>query len=136
MYVDDMVVTENDLSEITALQRQLATEFKLKDLGNLKYFLGIEVARSAQGISLCQRKYVMDLLTETSMLDCKPAETPIEVNHGLSIQEGQVSTDKAQDQRLVGRLIYLSHTRPDIAYPVSVISLLMHSPSKEHMDAV
>ena len=54
MYVDDMVVTENDPSKITTLQRQLATEFELKDLGNLKYFLEIEVARSAQGISLCQ----------------------------------------------------------------------------------
>ena len=80
-----MVVTRNDPSEIITLQRQLATEFELNDLGNLKYFLGIEVARSSQGISLCQRKYITDLLTETGMLDCKPAETPIEVNHGLSI---------------------------------------------------
>ena len=64
------------------------------------------------------------------MLDCKPAETPIEVNHGLSIQEDQVPTDKDQYQRLVGKLIYLSHTRPDIAYAVSVISQFMHSPSK------
>ena len=86
VYVDDMVVTENDPSEITALQRKLATEFELKDLGNLRYFLGIEVARSAQEISLCQRKYVIDLLTETGMLDCKPTKTTIEVNHGLSIQ--------------------------------------------------
>ena len=54
VYVDDMVVTENDPNEITTLQRQLATEFELKDLGNLKYFLGIKVARSAQRISLCQ----------------------------------------------------------------------------------
>ena len=110
VYVDDMVVTENDPSEITALQRKLAAEFELKDLGNLKYFLGIKVARSAQEISLCQRKYVIDLLTEMDMLDCKPAETPIEVNHGLSIHGDQVPTDKDKYQRLVGRLIYLSHT--------------------------
>ena len=70
------------------------------------------------------------------MLDCKPAETLIEVNHGLSIQGDQVLTDKNQYQRLVGRLIYLSHTRSDIAYTVSVVSQFMHSPSKEHMDAV
>ena len=70
------------------------------------------------------------------MLDCKPAETPIEVNHGLSIHEDQVPTDKDKYQRLVGRLIYLSHTRPDIAYAVSVVSQFMHSPSKEYMDAV
>ena len=87
IYVDDMVVTENDPSEIIIVQRKLATEFKLKDLGNLRYFLGIEIARSAQGISLCQWKYVRDLLTETGMLDCKPVETPIKVNHRLSIRE-------------------------------------------------
>ena len=81
-----MVVTGNDPSEITDLQRKLATEFELKDLVNLKYFLGIEVARSAQEISLCQRKYAIDFLTKTVMLDCKPADTPIKVNHGLSIQ--------------------------------------------------
>ena len=110
-----MIVIGNNPSEITALQRKLAAEFELKDLGNLKYFLGIEVARSALGISLCQRKYVIDLLTETGMLDCKPAETPIEVNHALSIHGDQVPTDKDKYQRLVGRLIYLSHTRSDIA---------------------
>ena len=131
VYVDDMVVTGNDSMEITALQRKLASEFELKDLDNLKYFLGIEVVRSALGISLCQRKYVIDLLTETGMLDCKPAETPIEVNHRLSIQENQVPADKDKYQRLIGRLIYLSHTRPDIAYTVSVLSEFMHSPSKK-----
>ena len=131
-----MVVTRNDSSEITALQRKLATEFELKDLGNLKYFLEIEVARLAQEISLCQQKYVMNLMTETGMLECKPTETPIEVNHGLSIQIDQVPTDKDRYQRLVEKLIYLSHTRPDIAYTVSVVSQFVHSPSKDHMDAV
>lgn len=100
VYVNDMVVIGNDPSEITTLQKQLATEFELKDLGNLKYFFGIKVARSAQGISLCQQKYVMDLLTEIGMIDCKPAEIPMEVNHGLSIQKDKVPTDKARYQRL------------------------------------
>ena len=108
----------------------------MKDLGQLKYFLGIEVARSKQGISLSQRKYVLDLLAETGMLDCKPVETPIEMNHNLAIYPDQVPTDKGRYQRLVGRLIYLSHTRPDIAYAVSVVSQFMHCPSEEHMDAV
>ena len=115
VYVDDMIVIGNNPSEITALQRKLATEFELKDLGNLRYFLGIEVARLAQGISLCQRKYVIDLLTERGMLDYKAVETPIEVNHGLSIRGDQVLTDKDWYQRLLGRLVHLSHTRPDIA---------------------
>lgn len=111
-------------------------EFELKDLGYLKYFLGIEVARSEQGISTCQRKYVWDLLAETGMLDCRPTNTPIEVNHGLEILPDQVPTNKEWYRRLVGRLIYLSHTRPDIAYAVSVVSRFMHSPSEDHMEAV
>ena len=82
----------------------------MKSLGGLKYFLGIEVARSKEGIFLSQRKYILDLLTETGMLECKPADTPIAPNERLSIQDNQTSTDKDQYQRLVGKLIYLSHT--------------------------
>ncbi|CAL9016052.1 unnamed protein product, partial [Prunus brigantina] len=108
----------------------------MKDLGGLKYFLGIEVARSQQGIFLSQRKYVLDLLTDTGMLDCKPADTPIVQNHHLGEYPDQVPTNKERYQRLVGRLIYLSHTRPDIAYAVSVVSQFMHSPSEDHMNAV
>ena len=108
----------------------------MKDLGGLKYFLEIEVARSQQGIFLCQRKYVLDLLTDTGMLDCKPADTPIVQNHHLGEYPDQVLTNKERYQRLVGRLIYLSHTRPDIAYAVSVVSQFMHSPSEDHMNAV
>ncbi|GAB2281827.1 hypothetical protein Dimus_039497 [Dionaea muscipula] len=136
VYVDDMVVTGNDPQELDALHRHLSEEFEMKDLGQLKYFLGIEVARSPQGIVLSQRKYVLDLLAETRMLDCKPSITPIEVNHKLGVYANQVPADKERYQRLVGRLIYLSHTRPDVAYAVSVVSQFMQAPSRDHMDAV
>ncbi|KAM1108784.1 hypothetical protein ACFX13_005484 [Malus domestica] len=108
----------------------------MKELGKLKYFLGIEVARSKHGIFLSQRKYVLDLLAETGMLDCKHVDTPIEQNHLLGLFPDQVPTHKERYQRLMGRLIYLSHTRPDIAYAISVVSQFMHSPSEAHMDAV
>ena len=131
-----MVVTRNDSSEVSALQKYLATEFELKDLGHLKYFLGIEVARSVYGISLCQRKHVLDLLTETGILNFKPAETPIEMNHKLTIQKNQIPTNKERYQRLVERLIYLSYTRPDIAYAVTIVSQFIYALSEEHMDVV
>ncbi|KAM2798564.1 hypothetical protein COP1_003511 [Malus domestica] len=108
----------------------------MKDLGGLKYFLGIEVAHSRDGIYLSQRKYVLDLLSETGMLACKPVETPIVQNHHLAIYQDQVPTNKERYQRLVGRLIYLSLTRSDIAYAVSVVSQFMHAPSEDHMAAV
>jgi hypothetical protein len=71
IYVDDMVVTGNDPEERKALQNYLSKEFEMKDLGDLKYFLGIEVSRSNKGIFLSQRKYALDLLQETGMLACQ-----------------------------------------------------------------
>ena len=108
----------------------------MKNLGGLKYFMGIEVARSKQGIFLSQRKYVLDILTEVGMLECKPMDTPIVQNHILEEYSDQAPTDKRRYQRLVGKLMYLSHTRPNIAYVVSIVSQFMHNPSEDHMDAV
>jgi len=88
-----MVLTGNDVEAMEKLQRYLATMFEMKDLGHLQYFLGIEVSRSNLRISLCQRKYVLDLLTETRMLTCKPVETPMEMNHSLEISSSKVLVD-------------------------------------------
>uniref|UniRef100_A0A5B6Z677 Putative polyprotein n=1 Tax=Davidia involucrata TaxID=16924 RepID=A0A5B6Z677_DAVIN len=135
VYVDDIVVTGNDSDEVSKLKVHLAREFEIKDLGSLRYFLGIEVARSDKGIFISQRKYVLDLLKETGMLGCKPVDSPIEVNHRLMSGDGDL-VDKERFQRLVGRLIYLAHTRPDIAYAVGVVSQFMHDPCTTHLDAV
>ncbi|CAL8102601.1 unnamed protein product [Prunus armeniaca] len=81
-------------------------------------------------------KYVMDLLANTGMLDCKPADTLIVENHKLGVYVDQVPTNRERYQRLVGRLIYLSLTRPNIAYAISVASKFMHSPSEDHMAVV
>ncbi|CAL2264850.1 unnamed protein product [Prunus armeniaca] len=94
VYVDDIIVTGNDAEEQLKLQNYLSQDFEMKDLGDLKYFLGIEVARSKTGIFLSQRKYVMDLLTETGMFGCKPADTPIEMNHKLREDMDQEPTNK------------------------------------------
>ncbi|WJZ97410.1 hypothetical protein VitviT2T_016015 [Vitis vinifera] len=108
----------------------------MKDLGPLKYFLGIEVSRSSEGIFLSQRKYALDLLQETGMSGCQPVNTPIEEGLKLCVEPNQVSTDKGRYQRLVGRLMYLAHTRPDLAYALSVVSQYMHNPGEQHMNAV
>jgi len=78
VYVDDMVVTGNDPEERKNLQNYLSKEFEMKDLGPLKYFLGIEVSRSRKGIFLSQRKYTLDLLQETGMSACQPTDTLVE----------------------------------------------------------
>lgn len=109
VYVVDMVVTEDDLKEMEALQRYLSNEFEKNDLGQLMYFLDIELASSKAGISLSQRMYVLDFLAQTRMFDSKPIETPIEMNHKLRIYLDQIPTDKDKYQ-CFGRLIYIFNT--------------------------
>ncbi|RVW66265.1 Retrovirus-related Pol polyprotein from transposon RE1 [Vitis vinifera] len=109
----------NDPAEMKKLKRQLAKEFEIKDLGKLKYFLGIEVAHSNEGIVILQHKYILDLLKEIGMSGCKSGETPIEQSHKLNEGKGSTPVNKERYQYLVGKLIYLAHTKPDIAYVVS-----------------
>ena len=135
VYVDDIIITGDDDIEIARLKGCLSKAFEVKDLGRLKYFLGIEVARSGKGIALSQRKYTLDLLCNVGMLGCRAAATPIDQNHKVTAQSGDL-VNKEKYQRLVGRLLYLCHTRPDIAFAVSVVSRYMHEPRSEHLEAV
>ncbi|KAE8691929.1 cell division topological specificity factor-like protein [Hibiscus syriacus] len=112
----------------------LSAEFELKDLGNLKYFLGMEVARSETCISISQRKYILDLLFEVGLLGCKPVKTPMEFNLKLGTDRDGEEVDKGRYQRLVGRLVYLSLTLPDITFGVSVISQYMHAPREKQLE--
>ncbi|KAK2968930.1 hypothetical protein RJ640_013461 [Escallonia rubra] len=135
VYVDDIILTGDDIVEMERLKQCLASEFEIKDLGSLKFFLGMEIARSRKGIAVSQRKYVLDLLKETGMSGCRPVETPIDPNQKLGDTKGD-PINTSQYQKLVGKLIYLSHTRPDIAFAVSLVSQFMHSPHEEHLEAV
>lgn len=94
VYVDDMIVIGNDEVERAALQRYLSREFEMKDLGLLKYFLGIEVSRNKTSIFLSQRKYTLDLLKETRMFACQPVKTPLKEGLKLMIESDQVPVDK------------------------------------------
>ncbi|KAA0037201.1 Cysteine-rich RLK (receptor-like protein kinase) 8 [Cucumis melo var. makuwa] len=135
VYVNDIVLSGDDQAEISQLKQRMGNEFEIKDLGNLKCFLGMEVARSKKDISVSQRKYILNLLTETGMLGCRLVDTPIEFNYKLGITDDQVPVDKEQYQRIVGKLIYLSYT-PNISFAVSVVSQFMQAPFEEHMEAV
>lgn len=122
MYVDDIVVTEND-DEIKHLKGSLTKGFEIKDLGFLRYFLGIiEVVTSGKGIFLSQRKYVLNFLKESGMEGYKPCATLIEVNHRMKENDSDRLIDAGRFQRLFERLIYMSLTRPDITYAINVIS--------------
>ncbi|KAL3518524.1 hypothetical protein ACH5RR_021113 [Cinchona calisaya] len=136
VYVDDIVITGSYSASTTALKSFLQTHFQTKDLGMLKYFLGIEVTRCKKGIFLSQRKYVLDLLTATGKLGTKPCSAPMITNMQLTADDGELFSDPAMYRRLVGKLNYLTVTRPDIAYPVSIVSQFMSSPRTTHWAAL
>ncbi|RVW74296.1 Retrovirus-related Pol polyprotein from transposon RE2 [Vitis vinifera] len=136
VYVDDIVITSSDHDSIQKLKQHLFTHFQTKDLGKLKYFLGIEIAQSNSGVVLSQRKYALDILEETGMLDCKPVDTPMDSNVKLVPGQGEPLGDPGRYRRLVGKLNYLTITRPDISFPVSVVSQFLQLPCDSHWDAV
>jgi Reverse transcriptase (RNA-dependent DNA polymerase) len=90
VYVGDMIISGDDEGEIALLKKKLGKEFEVKELGQLRYFLGIEIARGAEGIVFSQRKYVLDMLTETNMLGCRPAVSPIDQKSKLSAEAGEL----------------------------------------------
>lgn len=144
IYVDDLLLTGNSLQLIQELKDSLHNKFKMKDLGDLKYFLGIEILRSKTGILLNQRKYALELISDTGLSGAKPANTPLEVNIKLTTVEHDellgvtddcVLKDVTSYQRLVGRLLYLTITRPDIIFAVQVLSQFMQQPKVSHWEA-
>lgn len=136
VYMNDILITGDDSDNITRLKAILSSEFEVNDLGLMKYFLGMEVARSKEGITVSQRKYTLNLLSETGMLSCKSSDIPLDPTLKLQARTTEAAVDRGRYRRLVGRLIYLAHTRPDIGFAVSMVSRFMINPSEVHMEAV
>ncbi|GJZ69683.1 ribonuclease H-like domain-containing protein [Tanacetum coccineum] len=137
VYVDDLVITGNNVDEIEKFKRFLSNKFKIKDLGELKYFLGIEALKTAIGLCLNQRKYYLELLHEYGLLACRPVMTPLPENIMLSSEDSNIDkflSNITNYQKLVEKLIYLTHTRPDISYFVHCLSQHMNAPWKSHFD--
>ena len=104
VYVDDILIASNNVDAVNAFKQFLDNKFKLKDLGTLKFFLGLEVARTAKGISLCQRKFTLELLSDTGILACKPSNVPMEQSVKLSSSSGDGVPDPSLYRRLIGKL--------------------------------
>ncbi|CAN1266800.1 Retrovirus-related Pol polyprotein from transposon TNT 1-94 [Linum perenne] len=135
VYVDDIILAGNDLQLITNVKHKLQQHFKVKDLGKLKYFLGLEIARNADGISMCQRKYCLELISDSGFIDSKPSKTPVDYKDKLTAEMGTRLADGTEYRQLVGRLHYLTITRPDISYGVQQLSQFQSSPTDLHLQA-
>ena len=131
MYVDDIIITGDDMAGISSLKFFLHGQFHTKDLDMLKYFLGVEVMRSKRRVFLSRRKYVLDLLSETGKLAAKTCQSPMAQSLHLT-REDELFEDLERYRRLVGKLNYLIVTLPDIAYFISVVSQYKSSPTVDH----
>lgn len=135
VYVDDLIITGSSTKAMSDFKGYISSCFHMKDLGPLKYFLGIEVARNSTGIYLCQRKYALDIITEAGLLGAKPATFPLEQNHKLALSTSPLLPNPQIYRRLVGRLIYLAVTRPDLAFSVHTLAQFMQAPRNDHWSA-
>ncbi|CAN0871895.1 Retrovirus-related Pol polyprotein from transposon TNT 1-94 [Linum grandiflorum] len=136
LYVDDMIVTGGDSEGIKELTESLRIAFNLKELGDASYFLGLEISRSEAGLFVNQRKYIADLLEAAQYSDFRPCTTPMEQNLKMSRDNGELLEDQTFYRSIVGSLIYLTHTRPDIAYAFQNVSQFMGTARTSHLDAV
>ncbi|KAK1647556.1 hypothetical protein QYE76_065361 [Lolium multiflorum] len=138
VYVDDIILVSSSVAATDRLIVALGSEFALKDLGKLHYFLGLEVTYPGNGLALSQQKYSHDLLRRAGMLDCKAAITPMSSTEILSVDGGTLlsADDATEYRRIVGGLQYLTITRPDVSYAVNRVCQYLHAPRDTHWTAV
>ena len=136
VYMDDIIISGTDSDMIKHLQASLHESFHMKDLGPLTYFLGLEVHQSKKGLILDQHKYAMDLIEMAGLQHSTPVDTPIEVNIQLAHDSGDLLPDATLYRCLVGSLISLTITRPDISYAVNLVSQFMTQPRHLHLVVV
>jgi hypothetical protein len=136
LYVDDMIITGDDHSGISDFKLFLHQQFEMKDLGHLSYFLGLEVSSDSTGYYLSQAKYASDLLSRAGLTDTKIVSTPLEMNARLTPLDGTPLNDATLYRQLVGSLVYLTVTRPDIAHAVHLVSQFLSAPHSTHYVAV
>nr|XP_016444735.1 PREDICTED: uncharacterized mitochondrial protein AtMg00810-like [Nicotiana tabacum] len=136
VHVDDIIVIGSNPINVNKVIASVAYRLSIKDLGNLNYFLGVNVVRNTNDIILSQATYINEILNNKLMADCKSANTLMSVSELLKLNDGALLTDVTRCRRVLGRLQYLSFTRPDISYAVNKLSQFMQSPSDLHWKAV
>jgi hypothetical protein len=134
LYVDYMIYTGN--LELTNFKHAIKYEFEMTDLGIMKYFLGIKVDQSTNRIFVCQKKYATDIIKRLCMEECNPTETPIPLGTKLSKKYEGPTVEPTLYKSLVGSLLYLRTTRPNIMYATILVSRCMESPKDSHWKMV
>jgi len=134
IYVDDIVIVGNNMKEIQVVKNSLNGAFAIKDLGHLKFFLGLEIARTKKGIHIFQRKYALEILSDVGMTDAKLVSTPMVKKNEKHFKQVVVH-DISAYRRIIGHLLYLVNTKPDISFSVQCLSQFVQAPTKLHHQA-
>ena len=135
IYVDDLIYTSEDEGMMTEFKKSMMKAFDMTDLGKMRFFLGIEVLQKPTGIFICQRRYANDVLKRFGMSECKPVSSPIVSGFKIGRDVNGVAVDDTFYKQIVGSLMYLTATRPDIMFSVSLISRYMSKPTELHLQA-
>ena len=133
IYVDDLIFTGDDDAILTDFKRSMLREFDMSDLGSMRFFLGIEVLQRDDGIFICQRKYALEILKRFGMLESNEVNSPIIPGFKISKDEDGISVNDTHYKQLVGSLMYLTATRPDMMFVTCLISRYMGRPTNLHL---
>ena len=132
IYVDDLLFTSNDKELLNEFKRFMKNECDMTDLGKMRYFLGIEVMQKADGIFICHRKYIAELIERFGMRNYNSVCNLIVPGQKVGRDEAGVKVDSTLYKQMVGSLMYLTATRPDLMFVVSLISRFMTNPTELH----
>ena len=135
LYVDDLLVTGSNTMQVAEFKLNMMQVFEMTDLGLMKFFLGMEIMQNREEIFICQKKYSREILKKFQMDNCKPTATPMNQKDKFSKEDGTARVDEEKFRSLIGCLLYLTATRPDILHATSLLSRFMHCPTEIHMRA-
>jgi hypothetical protein len=135
LYVDDLLVTGSSVELIQQFKDDMKQVFEMSDLGEMSYFLGMEVEQKNGDIFICQRKYAKEMLKKFNMENCKSMSTPMCPKEKLCKDNEAEQVDETLYRSLIGCLMYLTTTRPDVMYAVSVLSRFMNCAKESHFKA-
>ncbi|CAM8975586.1 unnamed protein product [Rhodiola kirilowii] len=136
LYVNDLIVTGTMLNMIEEFKADMRSEFDMSDLGEMKYFLGVEVIQNDDGIFLCQRKYAREVLARFKMEQCNSVQNPIVPGSKLTKEDQNGFVNAREYKQMVGCLMYLAATRPDLMFIISLVSRFMQNPTTLHLAAI
>jgi len=132
LYVDDLILTSSDPNLINHVKSSLKKKFEMTELEHLHYFLGLQVLQSKEGVSLSQSKYACDILRHFHMEDYKPTASPFQSGVKLSVTCTSPEVDATLYRQLVGKRLYLTHTRLDLSFVVGLVARFMQNPHESH----